>query len=140
MSTLNSTTRAWLTAVLGAEYVLQWLPRGTHDPSKFLAPAQLTAFIELATPTTTPAPGSTAAAGAAPVDGASSSSSDGAAAGGEFMRVTNVSGIAFDPLSRRGHWRLDPTDLSVNYMCFAVKEHAGQRSATAKPAASATAL
>ena len=38
VATLNRTAKALATAVVGAEYVLGWLPRGTHDWSKFLPP------------------------------------------------------------------------------------------------------
>ena len=38
VATLNKTAKALATAVVGAEYVLGWLPRGTHDWSKFLPP------------------------------------------------------------------------------------------------------
>jgi 2-polyprenyl-6-hydroxyphenyl methylase/3-demethylubiquinone-9 3-methyltransferase len=41
LSTLNRTPRAWLTAKLGAEYLLRWLPRGTHDWKMFVTPAEL---------------------------------------------------------------------------------------------------
>ncbi len=40
-ATLNRTARALATAVIGAEYVLRWLPRGTHDWSKFMTPDEL---------------------------------------------------------------------------------------------------
>lgn len=40
-STINRTAKAWLLAVVGAEYVLQMLPRGTHDYNKFIRPAEL---------------------------------------------------------------------------------------------------
>lgn len=43
VSTLNRTRRAWLTAILGAEYVLRLLPAGTHDWNRFLTPAELAA-------------------------------------------------------------------------------------------------
>ena len=36
LSTLNRTAKAWALAIAGAEYVLGWLPRGTHDWKKFL--------------------------------------------------------------------------------------------------------
>jgi 2-polyprenyl-6-hydroxyphenyl methylase/3-demethylubiquinone-9 3-methyltransferase len=45
LSTLNRTSSAFLTAKLGAEYVLRWLPRGTHDWRKFLRPAELAAML-----------------------------------------------------------------------------------------------
>ncbi|SFV36939.1 2-polyprenyl-6-hydroxyphenyl methylase / 3-demethylubiquinone-9 3-methyltransferase [Devosia crocina] len=40
-ATLNRTARAYALAVLGAEYVLRWLPRGTHDWRKFLTPDEI---------------------------------------------------------------------------------------------------
>ncbi|MGE0722905.1 MAG: bifunctional 2-polyprenyl-6-hydroxyphenol methylase/3-demethylubiquinol 3-O-methyltransferase UbiG [Alphaproteobacteria bacterium] len=43
VSTLNRTTKAWLLAIVGAEYVLGWLPRGTHDWRKFVRPSELAA-------------------------------------------------------------------------------------------------
>jgi 2-polyprenyl-6-hydroxyphenyl methylase / 3-demethylubiquinone-9 3-methyltransferase len=44
-ATLNRTARAMAFAVIGAEYVLRWLPRGTHDWSKFLTPEEINAQI-----------------------------------------------------------------------------------------------
>ena len=41
LSTLNRTPKAWALAIVGAEYVLRWLPRGTHDWRKFVKPAEL---------------------------------------------------------------------------------------------------
>jgi 2-polyprenyl-6-hydroxyphenyl methylase/3-demethylubiquinone-9 3-methyltransferase len=38
-STINKTWRAWLLAIFGAEYVLRWLPRGTHQFDKLVPPA-----------------------------------------------------------------------------------------------------
>lgn len=43
-STLNRTPKAYLMAVLGAEYVLRWLPKGTHDYKKFIRPSELAAW------------------------------------------------------------------------------------------------
>lgn len=40
-STLNRNPKAYLFAVLGAEYLLQLLPKGTHDYAKFITPAEL---------------------------------------------------------------------------------------------------
>jgi 2-polyprenyl-6-hydroxyphenyl methylase/3-demethylubiquinone-9 3-methyltransferase len=40
LSTLNRTAKAWALAIAGAEYLLGWLPRGTHDWRKFLKPAE----------------------------------------------------------------------------------------------------
>jgi len=41
MATLNRTPKSFLMAIVGAEYVLRWLPRGTHDWRKFLRPSEL---------------------------------------------------------------------------------------------------
>jgi 2-polyprenyl-6-hydroxyphenyl methylase/3-demethylubiquinone-9 3-methyltransferase len=40
-ATLNRNAKSYLFAILGAEYVLRLLPRGTHDWSKFIRPAEL---------------------------------------------------------------------------------------------------
>ncbi len=40
-STLNRTPAAFLVAILGAEYVMRWLPRGTHEYGKFRRPSEL---------------------------------------------------------------------------------------------------
>jgi len=40
-STINRTPKAYLFAIVGAEYVLRMLPRGTHDYSKFIRPSEL---------------------------------------------------------------------------------------------------
>ena len=40
-STINRNPKAYLMAVVGAEYVLKMLPRGTHDYARFLRPAEL---------------------------------------------------------------------------------------------------
>ena len=41
VATLNRTLKAWGLAIVGAEYVLGWLPRGTHDWKKFVRPSEL---------------------------------------------------------------------------------------------------
>ena len=41
LSTLNRTAKAWALAIAGAEYLLGWLPRGTHDWRKFLKPSEV---------------------------------------------------------------------------------------------------
>lgn len=40
-ATLNRTLKAWTTAIVGAEYILRWLPRGTHTYGKFIRPSEL---------------------------------------------------------------------------------------------------
>jgi 2-polyprenyl-6-hydroxyphenyl methylase / 3-demethylubiquinone-9 3-methyltransferase len=41
LSTLNRTAKAYALAIVGAEYLLGWLPRGTHDWRKFLKPSEV---------------------------------------------------------------------------------------------------
>ena len=43
-STINRNPKAYLFAVIGAEYILNLLPKGTHDYAKFLRPAELARF------------------------------------------------------------------------------------------------
>jgi 2-polyprenyl-6-hydroxyphenyl methylase/3-demethylubiquinone-9 3-methyltransferase len=47
-STLNRTPRAYLQAVLGAEYLLRLLPRGTHSYERFIRPSELEASCRAA--------------------------------------------------------------------------------------------
>ena len=44
-STINRNPKAYLFAVIGAEYLLRLLPRGTHDYAKFITPAELGQFV-----------------------------------------------------------------------------------------------
>lgn len=41
VATLNRTPKAFLLAIVGAEYVLGWLPRGTHEWKKFVRPGEV---------------------------------------------------------------------------------------------------
>lgn len=44
LSTLNRNPKSYLSAIIGAEYVLKLLPRGTHDFEKFIKPSELAQF------------------------------------------------------------------------------------------------
>jgi 2-polyprenyl-6-hydroxyphenyl methylase/3-demethylubiquinone-9 3-methyltransferase len=44
-STLNRNPKSYLFAVIGAEYLLRLLPKGTHDYAKFITPAELSQYI-----------------------------------------------------------------------------------------------
>lgn len=46
LSTINRTPQAFAMAIVGAEYVLRWLPRGTHTWRKFVRPSELTRHAE----------------------------------------------------------------------------------------------
>lgn len=43
-STLNRNPKSWLFAIVGAEYVLRLLPRGTHEWQKFIKPSELNGY------------------------------------------------------------------------------------------------
>jgi 2-polyprenyl-6-hydroxyphenyl methylase/3-demethylubiquinone-9 3-methyltransferase len=45
LATLNRTLKSYAFAIVGAEYVLRWLPRGTHDWRRFLRPSELAAGL-----------------------------------------------------------------------------------------------
>lgn len=47
-STINRNLKSYLFAIVGAEYLLKMLPKGTHDYAKFLSPAELAQFIRTA--------------------------------------------------------------------------------------------
>jgi 2-polyprenyl-6-hydroxyphenyl methylase/3-demethylubiquinone-9 3-methyltransferase len=47
-ATLNRTLKSFALAIVGAEYVLRWLPRGTHQWDKFVTPNELEIALELA--------------------------------------------------------------------------------------------
>jgi len=82
-ATLNRTIKSFALAIVGAEYVLRWLPRGTHDWRKFQRPSELAAGLRR-----------------------------------QGLRIADVTGIAYDPLS--DGWRLG-RDVGVNYMMLATK-------------------
>jgi 2-polyprenyl-6-hydroxyphenyl methylase/3-demethylubiquinone-9 3-methyltransferase len=47
-ATLNRTAKSYLFAIVGAEYVLGWLPRGTHDWNRFATPDELARYLQAA--------------------------------------------------------------------------------------------
>lgn len=82
LSTLNRTPQSFALGIVAAEYVLRWVPRGTHDWRKFVRPAELAAAVR-----------------------------------GRGLALSRAAGLV--PDLRRGGWRLDPGDLSVNYLLSA---------------------
>ncbi len=48
LATLNRTPKAYLLAIVGAEYVLRWLPRGTHEWRRFVRPSEMAASLRRA--------------------------------------------------------------------------------------------
>lgn len=83
LSTLNRTPKSFLFGIMAAEYVLRWVPRGTHKWKRFVRPSELSAGLR-----------------------------------GSNLRITDISGLTYDLKS--GEWGIG-SDISVNYMVFAVK-------------------
>lgn len=48
LSTLNRTTKSFMLGIVGAEYLLRWVPRGTHDWRKFMRPSELARALRAA--------------------------------------------------------------------------------------------
>lgn len=46
ISTVNRSMRSYATAIIAAEYILQWLPKGTHQWSSFLTPEELALILQ----------------------------------------------------------------------------------------------
>jgi len=44
-STLNRTALSYMLGIVGAEYILRWVPKGTHDWKKFLRPAEIAQWL-----------------------------------------------------------------------------------------------
>ena len=48
LSTINRNPRSWITAIVGAEYIFNILPKGTHEFEKFIKPSELSNYMESA--------------------------------------------------------------------------------------------
>ena len=83
-STINRNPKAFAFAVVGAEYILQLLPAGTHEYAKFIKPSELGAWLRDA-----------------------------------GLTLTGMTGLTYNPLTRV--YKLNPGDVSVNYLVRAVK-------------------
>ena len=46
VATINKTLKSYLFAIVGAEYILKWLPIGTHDWEKFVKPDELVNILK----------------------------------------------------------------------------------------------
>lgn len=45
VATINRTLKSWLFAIVGAEYIMRWLPRGTHQWARFVTPTELAVHL-----------------------------------------------------------------------------------------------
>lgn len=86
-ATLNRTAKSFALGIVGAEYILRWLPRGTHDWRRFLRPSEFAAHLRT-----------------------------------HGLAVQGLTGLTYAPLS--DEFRLNPKDLDVNYMGWAVPDPA----------------
>ena len=83
-STINRNPKSYLFAIIGAEYVLKLLPRGTHDYAKFIRPSELGTWLREA-----------------------------------GLELADITGMTYNPLTKS--YKLDPRDVSVNYLLHARK-------------------
>lgn len=83
-STINRNPKAYAFAILGAEYLLKLLPKGTHEYSKFIRPSELAKWLRQS-----------------------------------GLELQDITGMTYNPLTQ--NYRLDPQDVSVNYLLHAKK-------------------
>lgn len=86
-ATLNRTAKSFALGIVGAEYILRWLPRGTHDWRRFLRPSEFAAHLRT-----------------------------------HGLAVKGLTGLTYAPFA--DEFRLNPKDLDVNYMGWAVPDPA----------------
>lgn len=107
LSTINRTPKAYALAILGAEYVLGIVPRGTHDWNKFITPAELSLLIT----TPMPPPISTSPSTTAPPI--------------TSMKVIKTQGIVMKPClhsASKMKFSLSDNDVDINYILHAVSQ------------------
>jgi 2-polyprenyl-6-hydroxyphenyl methylase / 3-demethylubiquinone-9 3-methyltransferase len=85
-STLNRNPKSYAFAILGAEYLLKLLPKGTHDYQKFIKPSELAQWLRQAN-----------------------------------LELVSMAGLVYNPFTRQ--YRLNPQDVSVNYLVHVRKPH-----------------
>jgi ubiquinone biosynthesis O-methyltransferase len=112
LSTLSRTAKSYLSAIIGAEYVLRWVPPGTHDWHKFLSPYEMQELLRSAheTPLTGLYPrliADSVAADSAGVKPARRSVVD--------IGSMTTSGMLYRP-PPRDTWELDGEDFESNYI------------------------
>ena len=83
-STINRNPKAYAFAILGAEYLLKLLPKGTHEYSKFIRPSELAKWLRQS-----------------------------------GLELQDITGMTYNPLTK--NYKLDPQDVSVNYLLHAKK-------------------
>jgi len=83
-STINRNPKAYAFAILGAEYLLKLLPKGTHEYGKFIRPSELAKWLRQ-----------------------------------NDLELQHITGMTYNPLTRS--YKLDPQDVSVNYLLHAKK-------------------
>jgi 2-polyprenyl-3-methyl-5-hydroxy-6-metoxy-1,4-benzoquinol methylase len=115
MSTLNQTMKSYLLAIIGAEYILNLLTRGTHDWYKFISPDKLTQYIT--------APLSSTAAAHDTFNQQqhyryiTAVANKNVSIANQPFDVIDMHGILFNPLTKN-MW-LSQHDFDVNYIVYA---------------------
>lgn len=83
-STINRNPKSYAFAILGAEYILRLLPKGTHEYSKFIRPAELAKWLRQS-----------------------------------GLELQDITGMTYNPITK--NYKLNPSDVSVNYLLHAKK-------------------
>ncbi len=83
-STINRNPKSYLFSIIGAEYLLKLLPKGTHDYDKFIKPSEFAQWTREA-----------------------------------GLQLMDMTGMTYNPLTK--HYRLNPDDVTVNYLAHARK-------------------
>ncbi|PSC72742.1 ubiquinone biosynthesis O-methyltransferase [Micractinium conductrix] len=123
ISTLNRTPRSFALAVVAAEYVLRWVPPGTHDWERFITPEELAMQMEESTGSQQQQHDSASGDG-----GFASTAAAAAATLTGPLRMRLLAGMEFNPLARS--WSLG-RNTAVNYIAWFDKPAAGQVAAAA---------
>ena len=89
-ATINRNPKSFLFAIVGAEYILNLLPKGTHEHSKFIKPSELSQFMR-----------------------------------NSGLMVHDTTGMTYNPFLQT--YRLNPKDISVNYLIYGSKPSHGNR-------------
>lgn len=134
LSTINKTYKAYLLTIVGAEYILRWIPIGTHDWHKYIAPSTLAALVHQACHPSdtgfrtyegdmqphTPTLPKAASGGTHDEPTSSSSSSSSSPPRTLGFRTKAVCGMTYNPVF--GTWKVDSKDTDVNYILVAERE------------------
>ena len=109
VATLNRTAKSYALAIVGAEYIMRWLPVGTHDWRKFVKPSELARGLR---PYGVDITDVTGMVYNRPSELARSLRT-------ANMKIETLTGLTYNPLKET--WSLNERDLDVNYIATAIR-------------------